>query len=100
MTRDDVIATLLRRADELRASGIVHVSLFGSVARDQGGPDSDVDLIVETSPDKPITLFTLGPLHDQFAAILGRPVDILAKAGFERSERLRNGVAADLVHVF
>ena len=98
MIRADVIATLLGRADELRASGVVHVTLFGSVARDKAGPDSDVDLIVETSPDKLITLFTLGPLHDQFAAILGRPVDILAKAGFERSLRLRQ--SADLVHVF
>lgn len=98
MTRADVIATLLRRADELRASGIVHVTLFGSVARDSAGPDSDVDLIVETS--KPITLFTMGPLHDQFAAILGRPVDILAKAGFDRSQRLLQGASADLIHVF
>ena len=100
MTRADVIATLLHRADELRAGGVLHVTLFGSVARDQAGPDSDVDLIVETAPDKPITLFTLGPLHDQFAAILGRPVDILAKAGFDRSERLRKGAAADLINVF
>ena len=100
MTRADAIATLLRRADELRASGVLHVTLFGSVARDRAGPDSDVDLIVETSPDKPITLFTLGPLHDQFAAILGRPVDILAKPGFDRSRRLQQGAATDLVHVF
>ena len=100
MIRADVIATLLGRADELRASGVVHVTLFGSVARDKAGPDSDVDLIVETPPDRPITLFTLGPLHDQFAAILGRPVDIRAKAGFERSQRLQQGATADLVHVF
>ena len=98
MTRADVIAILRDRADELRASGVVHVALFGSVARDTAGPDSDVDLIVETS--KPLTLFTLGPLHDQFSAILGRPVDILAKAGFNRSQRLQRGAAADLVHVF
>ena len=100
MIRADVIAILLGRADELRASGIVHVTLFGSVARDKAGPDSDVDLIVETAPDRPITLFTLGPLHDQFSAILGRPVDILAKAGFDRSQRLQRSAVADLVHVF
>ena len=47
MSRAEVIATLLGRADELRAGGIVHVTLFGSVARDQAGPDSDVDLIVD-----------------------------------------------------
>ena len=98
MTRADAIATLLGRADELRASGIVHVTLFGSVASDKAGPESDVDLIVEAAPDKPITLFTLGPLHDQLSAILGRPVDIVAKAGFDRSQRLRQ--SADLVHVF
>ena len=63
-------------AGELRAIGIVYVTLVGSVTRDSAGPDSDLDLIVATSPSRPITLSTLGPLHAQFAAIPGRPVDI------------------------
>jgi uncharacterized protein len=100
MKRSEIIAILLKHADELRASGVAHVALFGSAARDDAGPDSDIDLIVEPTPEKPITLFNLGPLHDRFAALLGRPVDIIAKAGFDRSTRLRKSASPDIVHVF
>ena len=99
MRRDDAIRILREHADILRREGVAHVSLFGSVARDSGGADSDVDLIVETTPDRPLTLFTIGPLHDLLASLLGTSVDVIDKAGFERTERLRRR-AGDLVHVF
>jgi predicted nucleotidyltransferase len=99
MRRDDAIRILREHADVLRREGIAHVSIFGSVARDAAGPDSDVDLIVETLPGHPLTLFTIGPLHDLLAVLLGASVDIIDKAGFERAERLRRR-AGDLVHVF
>ena len=44
---DDVIATLRAHEAELRAAGIHRLSLFGSVARGDAGPDSDVDLAAE-----------------------------------------------------
>ncbi|GAB1412392.1 MAG: nucleotidyltransferase family protein [Burkholderiales bacterium] len=48
MKRDQVIKILAEHSDELRARyGVFRLSLFGSVARDEAGPDSDVDLLVE-----------------------------------------------------
>lgn len=44
---DDVIATLRAHEAELRAAGVKRLSLFGSVARGDAGPDSDVDLVAE-----------------------------------------------------
>jgi predicted nucleotidyltransferase len=99
MRRDDAIRILQSHADLLRREGVVHVSLFGSVARDAASANSDVDLIVETAPGRPITLFNIGPLHDLLARLLGTPVDVIDKAGFDRAERLRRR-AGDLVHVF
>lgn len=99
MRRDDAIRILREHADLLRHEGVAHVSLFGSVARDAASSNSDVDLIVETVPGRPLTLFTIGPLHDIFSSLLGAPVDVIDKAGFERAERLRRRVG-DLVHVF
>jgi hypothetical protein len=99
MRRDDAIRILREHADDLRREGVTHVSLFGSVARDTAGDQSDVDLVVETAPDHPVTLFTIGPLHDLFAALLGQPVDVIDKAGFDRAARLRRR-AGELVHVF
>jgi len=41
--RDDVLATLASAVPHLRALGVADVRLFGSVARGDSGPDSDVD---------------------------------------------------------
>ena len=55
MKRDQVIRILSEHSEELRTRyGVHHLSLFGSVARDEAGPDSDVDLLVEF--DRPIGL--------------------------------------------
>lgn len=99
MRRDDAIRILREHADELRREGIRHVSLFGSVANDRATGESDVDLIVETAPERPLTLFAIGPMHDLFASILGRPVDVIDKDGFECAERLKRRVG-EIVHVF
>lgn len=55
MKRDDVIRILSEHEGELHARyGVSGLSLFGSVARDEAGPESDVDLLVEFS--RPIGL--------------------------------------------
>lgn len=100
MLREEAIQRLRRHADELRQAGVAHVSLFGSVARDAAGPGSDVDVVVETAPGRPLTLFTIGPLRDLLSSILGRSVDVVDKAGLERTQRLKQSVAHDLFHVF
>lgn len=49
MTRDELLTKLRELKPWLEEQGIVNVRLFGSYARDEAGPDSDVDLLVETS---------------------------------------------------
>lgn len=44
MDRTTIIATLNRHRKELRALGVESLALFGSVARDQAGAESDIDL--------------------------------------------------------
>jgi UTP:GlnB (protein PII) uridylyltransferase len=46
-TAEQVIATLRDHAAELRQAGVRHVSLFGSLARGEASPASDIDLVVE-----------------------------------------------------
>ncbi len=45
MDRDTVIARLRAHEQELKSAGVLSLRLFGSVARDEVGPDSDVDLM-------------------------------------------------------
>ena len=53
--------------------GVTRIGIFGSVARGQGGPESDVDIVVEMQPD----LFKRACLKDELESILGRKVDIV-----------------------
>jgi uncharacterized protein len=50
LTRQDACARLAASEREIRALGVARLALFGSVARDQAGPDSDVDLLVQFVP--------------------------------------------------
>jgi len=55
--------------------GATDVRLFGSVARGDDGPDSDIDLLVDIAPD--IGLFALGRMRSEAERILGSSVDIV-----------------------
>ncbi|NLF31314.1 MAG: nucleotidyltransferase family protein [Planctomycetes bacterium] len=96
MKRDAVIAILTEHLDHLRGQyGVRHLSLFGSVARDQAGPGSDVDILVEF--DRPTGLFGLFRLQDQLAEILGCPVDLGTAEGLK--PRVRERVRQELIRV-
>jgi uncharacterized protein len=47
MNRQHIIATLRKYEPELRAAGIIHLRLFGSVARDEAADNSDIDLMAD-----------------------------------------------------
>jgi len=64
MKRDEIIDKLKEREADLRAQGVAHAALFGSVARGDDRPDSDIDIMVEIAPDARIGLFQyVGIVH-------------------------------------
>lgn len=56
MRRDEALRVISENEPALRAHGVESLSLFGSVARDEAGPESDVDLLVEFD-GRPIGMF-------------------------------------------
>ena len=68
-----------------RKWSIAEFALFGSVLREDFGPESDVDVLVAFAPGSRVTLFDLAYMEDELAAILGRKVDVVLKRGIERS---------------
>ena len=100
MLRSDVMATLTTHKGELIALGAAHLSLFGSVARDQAGDDSDVDIIVDSIDGQPLGLFRLARISDALERLLARPVDLISRSGLNHAQRLKQRVAGDLVDVF
>jgi uncharacterized protein len=96
--RDRVLRVLRQRQNELRARGLTRLALFGSMARGDLGPESDVDLLIEVDPARPFGLFAFLDLKTDLAALLGRPVDFAFPDAMR--PRLREIVLRDAVEVF
>ncbi|HVN56266.1 MAG TPA: nucleotidyltransferase domain-containing protein [Anaerolineaceae bacterium] len=63
MERERVLNILRQHWAEISSFGVKSLALFGSVARDEARPDSDVDLLVEF--DRPVGLFGLIALQER-----------------------------------
>lgn len=74
LDKEQVLAILQAHQEELRGFGVRSLALFGSVARDEARPDSDVDLLVEFA--KPVGLFAFARLQRYLEQALGRAVDL------------------------
>jgi len=76
MDRATVAAKLRACEPELKAAGIVRLSLFGSVARGSASARSDVDLMAEFDPGRQFSLLDMVRIENRLADILGVPVDL------------------------
>ncbi len=65
---------------------ITEFSLFGSVLRDDFGPDSDVDVLVTFADDAGWSLWDLVEAEQELQEIFGRPVDLVERPVIEKSE--------------
>lgn len=83
-----------RIADFCRKWQVAEFSLFGSILRDDFGPDSDVDVLVTFAPGRDTTLEEWLDMRDELAAIFGREVDLveqrLLRNPFRRHHILTN----------
>jgi predicted nucleotidyltransferase len=69
-----VLQTLRQHEPVLRAAGILHLRLFGSVARGESSAQSDVDLMADFDRSKSLTLFDMARLEGQLSDLLGGKV--------------------------
>lgn len=65
---------------------IIEFSFFGSVLRDDFGPDSDVDVLVVFDPKAHITFFDLMDAEAELSKIIGRKVDFIERSAIEQSD--------------
>jgi uncharacterized protein len=97
MRREQVIATLRKHEAELKAAGIIRLAVFGSVARGDNSPQSDVDLLADFDKTRHYTLLTLGRIENRLADLLGTRVDLSSPEwlkGSIRDQVLREAVDA------
>jgi uncharacterized protein len=92
--RDEVIARLAAHKAELEALSVRSLSLFGSVARDEATPASDIDILVEF--DKPVGLFEFLEVKAYLEALLDSRVDLVTPAALKSG--LRERILREAVH--
>lgn len=97
MDRSDAISCLKAHEAELKQLGVLHLYLFGSTARGEARPDSDVDLFFDY-PRGTFGLYELMDVKDAAARILGRKTDIMTRDSIHKA--LRNRIEAEAVPVF
>ena len=74
---------LARLADICRQYRVTELSLFGSAARGELGPASDIDLMVDFDPAARIGLLKFESLSEDLEALVGRRVDLVTKNGLK-----------------
>ncbi len=72
----DIVRNLQERETLLRRRGIAGLWVFGSVARGDAGPESDVDLAIDLEPAAEVSLLDLARIKADLEGALGRPVDL------------------------
>ena len=73
-----------------RQHHITELALFGSVLRDDFGPESDVDVLVSFAPEAHYSLFDFVQIREKLKQILGQEVDLVEKAGVRNPFRRRH----------
>ncbi len=70
-------------ADLGRRYHVQRMHLFGSALRDDFGPESDVDVLVEFAPDAQIGFIALSRMQRELADLFQRPVDLVPRDGLK-----------------
>jgi uncharacterized protein len=95
MKRDEVMQLLAAHREELARLGVRSLALFGSIAREEAGPTSDVDLLVEF--EGAATFDRYMELEAYLEALLGCSVDLVTQRSLK--PLLRSSVEKDVRYV-
>ena len=94
MQRSEALRIISEHKKEIEGFGVRGLALFGSVARNEAGPESDVDVLVEFD-NRPIGLFEFVDLQQYLESILNVPVDLVTEDGLK--PRLREDILKEAI---
>ena len=98
MNSHEAIEALRRSEQALRARGVQRAALFGSVARGDNQPGSDIDILIEINPEAHITVFDYVDLKEYIAKLFDEPVDVVNYENLK--PYIRPAEAADAIYAF
>jgi hypothetical protein len=98
MDRANIIAALKQHEAGLRQRGVKRIALFGSAARGEARPDSDIDLMVEIDDSVPVGVFEYVSLVQYLEDLFPNRVDV---ANHNRMKPLvRSAAERDAIYAF
>jgi predicted nucleotidyltransferase len=98
MNRQEILDRLRENEHALRERGVTHAALFGSRARGDNRPDSDIDIMIEIEPGKVEDLYTYVGLKSYIASLFSDPVDVVDRQALK--PRIRPPAEGDAVYAF
>ncbi|MDQ6703633.1 MAG: nucleotidyltransferase domain-containing protein [Pseudomonadota bacterium] len=98
MNSEDILARLKENEAALRARGVAHAALFGSRARVDNRPGSDIDIMIEIDPESHIGVYDYAGLKVYIAEFFDAPVDVVSREGLK--SYIRPAATADAIYAF
>ena len=98
MNGREIIARLRENEPALRARGVSHAALFGSRARGDDRPDSDIDIMIEVDPAALIGVYEYVALKDYIAGLFDGSVDVVSRDGLK--PHVRPAATTDAIYAF
>ncbi len=95
MQRDQLIKNLCSHRKEIEDFGVKSLAIFGSIARDEAGPDSDIDILVEFQGKATFSQYI--KLKFFLQDILGYSIDLVMPKALK--PRLRPYIEMDAIYV-
>ena len=96
MRRNEAIERLTSKATEIRRLGATALFLFGSTARDEAGPDSDIDIFIDYDRAK-FGFSEFFRIREALEAAVERRVDLATRASLHPA--LRRAIEAEAVRI-
>jgi hypothetical protein len=95
---ESVLGILQSNESELRRMGVCHAAVFGSVARGEAQSASDIDVLLDLDPDRPIGVFEYARIKLYVNEILGGESDVVNRKTLK--PLLRSSILRDAVNAF
>src|ERR1700690_4239464 len=98
MNKQEILDRLRENERALRTRGVAHAALFGSRARGDNRPDSDIDILIDIEPGAVDDLYAYAGLKLYIAGLFDGPVDVIDREGLK--SYVRPAATADALYAF